>query len=166
MPMLDAYIPDGALSPAAEEKLLGELTDILLRHEGVDPTNLNARALAWVFVHRPAKVWVAGQHATMPHYKFVTSVPEGQFTRERREGMIAAVTTAVLDAEQGVHPRMPQRVWVLTPEVPEGSWGYNGEIYGLAQIAGFVLEDEDRGKAYAEPILAQRRLPIKSGAGS
>ena len=43
MPMLDAYIPEGALSPEAEDKLLAQLTDLLLQHEGVDPTNQAAR---------------------------------------------------------------------------------------------------------------------------
>ncbi len=52
MPMLDAYIPGGALTPEAERKLLGTCTDLLPRHGGVDPANQAARALAWVFVHR------------------------------------------------------------------------------------------------------------------
>src|SRR5258708_4174241 len=52
MPMLDAYIPEGALSPQAEEKLLARLTDLLLEHEGADPTNETVRSLARAFVHR------------------------------------------------------------------------------------------------------------------
>jgi hypothetical protein len=61
MPMLDAYIPEGALSPEAEDKLLARLTDLLLQHEGVDPANPAARALAWVFVHRPGLIGLASQ---------------------------------------------------------------------------------------------------------
>jgi hypothetical protein len=53
MPILDAYIPEGALSPGAERELLAKITDLLLEHEGVDPRNERARPLAWVFVHRP-----------------------------------------------------------------------------------------------------------------
>ena len=52
MPMLDAYIPGGALTPEAERKLRGAYTDPPLRHGGVDPANQAARTLAWVFVHR------------------------------------------------------------------------------------------------------------------
>jgi hypothetical protein len=37
MPMLDAIIPEGALSDEAEKKLCSQLTDILLRTEGADP---------------------------------------------------------------------------------------------------------------------------------
>jgi len=65
MPMLDAYIPEGALSPEAEDKLLARLTDLLLQHEGVDPANQAARALAWVFVHRPRSTSVARQQQSL-----------------------------------------------------------------------------------------------------
>src|SRR4029450_12615591 len=65
MPMLDAYITEGALSASAERKLLARITDLLLEHEGVDPKNERARPLAWVFVHRP-KVYVAGAPPKSP----------------------------------------------------------------------------------------------------
>jgi hypothetical protein len=52
MPMLDAYIPQDALSPDAERRLIGRITDVLLEHEGVDPTNERARRLAWVGTRR------------------------------------------------------------------------------------------------------------------
>ena len=38
MPMLDASIPEGALSPTAERDLLVKISDLLLEREGVDPT--------------------------------------------------------------------------------------------------------------------------------
>ena len=37
MSILDAYIPEGALSPSTERELLAKITDLLLEHEGVDP---------------------------------------------------------------------------------------------------------------------------------
>jgi hypothetical protein len=46
--ILDAYIPEGALSPSTERELLPKITDLLLEHEGVDPSNERARPLAWV----------------------------------------------------------------------------------------------------------------------
>jgi hypothetical protein len=70
MPMLDAYIPEGALPPEAEDTLLARLTDLLLQHEGVDPVNQAARALAWVFEHRTT-VYVGGSAAAEPCYQFV-----------------------------------------------------------------------------------------------
>lgn len=157
MPMLDAYIPSDALSPEAEGELLSKLTDILIRNEGADPSNPAVRAIAWVFLHRPADVYVAGQPATAPRYRFVASVPEGQFDDERRQAMVQEVTDAVLDAEDGAPDRDPMRVWVFAREVPDGTWGGGGRIVTLADIAGFALGDVEQGRAYAEQRLAARR---------
>src|SRR5262249_27119583 len=93
MPMLGAYIPDGALSPSAERELLAKLTDLLLKYEGVDPTNEMARKLAWVFVHRP-QVYVAGTPPRAPRYRFICQVPEGEYNDERRAAVTAAMTQA------------------------------------------------------------------------
>lgn len=80
MPMLDAYIPEGALSADAEKALISQLTDILLRNEGANPEDPRTREIAWVFLHRPATVFVAGEPATAPRYRIVASVPEGSST--------------------------------------------------------------------------------------
>src|SRR6266498_1606397 len=93
MPMLDACIPEGALTPEAERKLLGTCTDLLLEHEGARPTNERARSLAWVFVHRH-ETYVAGAPAEAPHYKFVCQVPEGQYDEKRRAASRAGARAA------------------------------------------------------------------------
>lgn len=156
MPMLDAYIPAGALTPEAEERLLADLTDILLTNEGADPTNPQVRSIAWLFVHRPAEVYVAGARASAPRYRFIASVPEGQYNPERREAMVSTITGAVLDAEDGAYERDPARVWVFTPEIPERTWGGEGRIVGLADIAAFALGDPELGRQYAEGVFAAR----------
>jgi phenylpyruvate tautomerase PptA (4-oxalocrotonate tautomerase family) len=157
MPRLDAHIPTGALTPAAEAQLLSTLTDLLIRHEGGDPTDPVVRSIAWVFLHRPEAVYVAGAPASAPHYRFEAAVPEGQFTPERRKAIVAAITEAVLDAEDGAHARDPMRVWVFTPEIPDGTWGGGGRVVTLADIVGFAISDKEKGRAYAERTLAARR---------
>jgi len=157
MPMLDAYIPADALPADAERRLISRLTDLLLEHEGADPQSPIARSLAWVFVHRPDAVYVAGEPVSAPHYRFVASVPEGQYDDERRAAIVDAVTTAVLDAEDGAHARDPQRVWVFANEVPDGNWGGGGRVMRLADIVGHVIGDADAGRRYAEERLADRR---------
>ncbi|HXD57997.1 MAG TPA: tautomerase family protein [Thermoleophilaceae bacterium] len=157
MPLLDAYIPQGALTPEAEEALLAKLTDVLLENEGADPTNPRARSVAWVVLHRPEAVFVAGERADLPRYRVVVSVPEGQVGPKRKRAMVAAVTEAVLDAEPDDRDRDPLRVWVLMNDVPEGSWGAGGQIWGLADIAGFVMDDAEAARAYAEHRLAKAR---------
>ena len=157
MPMLDAFIPDGALVADAEQELLSELTDILLRNEGADPADPVARSIAWVWVHRPAALFVAGNRASEPRYRIIASVPEGQFDPERRAKVVAEITEAVLDAERGVYPRDPMRVWVFANEIPDGTWGGGGRIFRLADIAGFVLGDPEKGGEFAARRLAERR---------
>jgi phenylpyruvate tautomerase PptA (4-oxalocrotonate tautomerase family) len=93
----------------------------------------------------------------VPHYRVIASVPEGQFDDERRASMVAAVTEAILDAEDGHYDRDPMRIWVFANEIPDGTWGGGGRIARLADIAGLVLGDPDKGRAYAERRLAGRR---------
>jgi phenylpyruvate tautomerase PptA (4-oxalocrotonate tautomerase family) len=155
MPMLDAYIPEGALHPADEKELVAKLTDILLEWEGADPTNPVARSIAWVFLHRPTEVYVAGEVPDEPRYRIVASVPEGQLDAQRRQGMVEAVTKAVLDAEPEGRSSDPFRVWVFASSVPEGTWGGGGRIVSLADIVTFVLDgDAAAGEAHAKRRLA------------
>jgi phenylpyruvate tautomerase PptA (4-oxalocrotonate tautomerase family) len=134
VPMLDVYVPEGALRPDAEAALLGRLTDILIRHEGFDPTDPVTDAVSWAFLHRPAAVHVGGLPAEEPRYKIVVTVPEGQLDRSARESVVAEVTEAVLDAEEDARPRDATRVWVFPTEVPDGYWGGRGRITPLSDI--------------------------------
>jgi phenylpyruvate tautomerase PptA (4-oxalocrotonate tautomerase family) len=154
MPMLDAYIPEGALAPEAEQKLLSRCTDLLLEHEGADPTNEAVRSIAWVFVHRH-EMYVAGAPAKEPHYRFVCQVPEGQYNTERRAAVTKEMTEALVEAEGGKWPNPEARVWVFTNEVPEGTWGGFGRVVGLADIGAFATGDA--GRAYGEQRIAERR---------
>jgi phenylpyruvate tautomerase PptA (4-oxalocrotonate tautomerase family) len=156
MPMIDITIPEGALAPHSERRLLARLTDVLLEHEGADPASPVARSLAWVFLHRPGAVYVAGEPVAEPRYRVVASVPEGQFDDDRRAAMVAAVTGAVLDAEGGTRPRDPARVWVFAHEVPDGTWGAGGRVARLGDIVGMVLQNVEHGRRYAQARLGAR----------
>jgi phenylpyruvate tautomerase PptA (4-oxalocrotonate tautomerase family) len=155
MPMLDAYIPKGALGPEAEDQLLAKLTDILIEWEGADPKNPRTRAASWVFLHHPDAVHVGGMPADGPRYRIIASVPEGQLDAERRAGMVAAVTQSIMDAEEEAgRGRDPYAVWVIAHQVPDGTWGAGGKIFGLADLAGQALRDREAGRAYAKQRLA------------
>jgi phenylpyruvate tautomerase PptA (4-oxalocrotonate tautomerase family) len=157
--MLDVTIPEGALSEQAERRLLARLTDVLLEHEGADPTNPMARSVAWMFLHRPEAVFVAGEPEQDPHYRVVVTVPQGQFDDARRSAMVAAVTEAVLDAEEGARRRDASRVWVFATEMPEGTWGAGGRINRLADIVEFVLGDRAAAERYAARRLGRDLAP-------
>jgi phenylpyruvate tautomerase PptA (4-oxalocrotonate tautomerase family) len=157
--MLDVTIPEGALSEPAERRLLARLTDVLLEHEGADPSNPAARSVAWVFLHRPAAVYVAGEPEQEPHYRVLVTVPEGQFDDERRSAMVAAVTEAVLDAEEGARRRDASRVWVFATEMPDGTWGAAGRVVHLADIVEFVIGDRAAAERYAARRLGREAEP-------
>jgi phenylpyruvate tautomerase PptA (4-oxalocrotonate tautomerase family) len=145
MPMLDVHIPEGALGPEAEAVLVDRLTEILIRHEGFDPSDPVTRAVSWVFVHRPAAVYVGGQPADAPRYKVVPSVPEGQLDAAQRAGVVREITEAVLAAEEGRWRRDPNRVWVFPTEIPDGHWGGGAGIQPLAAILTRLTGDDAEG---------------------
>lgn len=145
MPMIDAHIPEGALRPEAEAAMIDRITGILIGHEGFDPTSPTVRAVSWVFVHRPT-VFVAGAPAEAPYYKIVVTVPEGQLDQAARNALVADVTEAVLDAEEGTRPRDPGRVWVFPTDMLDGHWGGRGRVMHLPEILQ-ALGGHDRDEA-------------------
>jgi phenylpyruvate tautomerase PptA (4-oxalocrotonate tautomerase family) len=158
MPMLDVYIPDGALRADAEAALVDRLTDILIRNEGFDPADPVTRSVSWLWLHRPAAVYVGGNLADAPHYKIVPSVPEGQLDENGRRSVIAEITEAILDAERGAWPRDTSRVWVFPTLIPEGYWGGRGDITPLALILARITGgDPERARALARQRIAVSR---------
>jgi phenylpyruvate tautomerase PptA (4-oxalocrotonate tautomerase family) len=155
MPMIDAYIPEGALKPDAEQRLLKELTDILISHEGFDSANQRAQDVSVIFLHRPARVFVAGAPSKLPRYKIVPTVPEGQYTDESRKALVKDVAEAVARAEGGSLRDVGPRVWVFPTEMPNGLWGSRGAIQSLPDILAFIVGEHERPAADAK--LADRR---------
>ncbi|WP_423394888.1 tautomerase family protein [Burkholderia sp. LMG 21824] len=154
MPMIDVIIPEGALAPQAEARLMEELTDTLIRHEGLDPDNPRVRDVTWIFVHRPAAVYRAGVVALAPIYRIVPTVPEGQYTDAARAGLIAEVTAAVARAEGVPVDAVATRVWVFPTEIDDGCWGSRGAVRRLPDIMDYF------GGATLR-ALGERRLAIK-----
>jgi phenylpyruvate tautomerase PptA (4-oxalocrotonate tautomerase family) len=155
MPMIDVTIPEGALKPEAEERLMRELTDILIAHEGFDVGNKVAQSVSVVFLHRPAAVYVAGRRSPTPRYRIVPSVPEGQYTDAARKSLVKAVTEAVARADGRKYEDVAPLVWVFPTEVPDGQWGSRGVIRPLRDIQAFIAGAEER--TVGEQRLARRR---------
>lgn len=165
MPMCDAYIPADALPADVEQEMLTRISELLIHHElrraedlvddhDVEASRDRARRIAWLSVlrHEP---YVASAPADAPHYKFVVNVPEGQADEEFRVAVTRDVTQAVADAEAGRWPHPEFRVWVLTWEVPDGTWGSFGRVNRLGDVMGY-LAPELREPA-VERLAARRR---------
>lgn len=146
MPMIDAFIPQNVLTLHAEQELFRDVTDIVVKHEIGDSKNEQARNAAWVFVHRPV-IYVAGSLAVEPRYRFVISVPEGQFDEERRQAITAEITEAVAKAENRPWEEVRNRVWVVTAEIPDGTWGARGRVVRLPEILSSFLGEQGRTAA-------------------
>jgi phenylpyruvate tautomerase PptA (4-oxalocrotonate tautomerase family) len=155
MPMIDVTIPEGALKPEAEERLMKELTDTLIAHEGFDVGNERAQSVSVVFLHRPAAVYVAGKRSPSPRYRIVPTVPEGQYTDATRKALVKAVTEAVVRADGGKFEDVAPRVWVFPTEIPDGQWGSRGVIRPLPEIQAFIAGEHER--KVGEERLAKRR---------
>ena len=72
-------------------------------------------------------------------------------------GTARTMTGSIAGAEGDRFERDPMRVWVFAAEIPHGTWGGAGRIARLADIAGFVFGDVERGREYAEQRLAERQ---------
>ncbi|BBB96855.1 MULTISPECIES: tautomerase family protein [Bradyrhizobium] len=166
MPMIDVTIPEGALKPEAEARLIKELGDILIGHEGFDPANKVAQGVTVVFLHRPAAVYVAGAPSPSPRYRIVPTVPEGQYTEASRAALVKDVTDAVVRAAGGSFDDVTPQVWVFPTEIPDGQWGSRGVIRPLPDIQAFIAGEHER--KVGEARLARRRrvkaLELLAGA--
>ncbi|MBV1854267.1 tautomerase family protein [Catellatospora tritici] len=157
MPMLDVYIPADALNPQAERALMDELTSILMRAEGADPSNAFVRQISWAFLHRP-EVFVGGAAPDKPHYRVIAGVPEGQLNgTAKKQQLIAEMTDAIVRAEGSGDENAHHRVWVFPMEIPEGHWGASGGAQGLADILGAAIGDSDKARQVAEHRIAKSR---------
>lgn len=155
MPMIDAFIPENALAPQAELRLFREVTDLVIKHEIGDLTNEHARNASWLSLHRPI-LFVGGSPATQSCYRFIVSVPEGQFDAERRQAITAEITAAVANAEGHPLDEVKARVWVITVEVPDGAWGARGRVNRLPDILTAFFGEQGRA-------LAMERLGKRAG---
>lgn len=154
MPMCDLYIQDGALEPEAERTFVGQVSDLLVKHEvrrivdlvddpaAVQASIKRASSIAWMFVHR-TDTYVAGDPVgpTAPRgpvYKFVVRIPEGQLDDVFIPAVNRDILTALTEAENGrwKHPEL--RLWVFVQEIKDGTWGAAGEVLHLADIVDFV----------------------------
>lgn len=160
MPMIDAYIPENALPRDAEERLFAELTDILIRHEGLDPANERIRNVTWLFLHRPT-IFRAGIRISQPIYRIIPSVPEGQYTDEARDGLVRHVTEAIARAEGAPVEAVSSRVWVFPTEIFDGGWGSRGVIRRLPDIMDYFGGDTFR-QIGVQRLAAKRRRDLVS----
>jgi phenylpyruvate tautomerase PptA (4-oxalocrotonate tautomerase family) len=110
-------------------------------------------------------MYVGGEPAKEPRCGFACHVPEGQYNEERRADVIAAVTQAVVEAEDGSLPAPERRVVVFTNEIKDGTLGGAGRPLRLPDIYEFFTTCDGSREA-AEQVLAARRRGEDSVVGA
>jgi phenylpyruvate tautomerase PptA (4-oxalocrotonate tautomerase family) len=106
MSMIDASVPQNALTAEAERRLLEEVTEILVQHEGFDPTRQRPRDATWILVQRP-EVFVAGNHPGVRRSRDRASADDRRRT-PRRQSRVDLRAPAERDDRQGLrHPMRP-----------------------------------------------------------
>lgn len=132
MPMIQLTVPAGALTPAGRDTIQRALAGALLRAEGAPDTAL-FRSFAWSYlVELPAGAQTTAEDDE-PRFRVEVTVPAGALSPRRKAGLVAAATTAVLEAA-GLTAADSGRVWVLIHEQPEGTWGAGGSIVRYADL--------------------------------
>jgi phenylpyruvate tautomerase PptA (4-oxalocrotonate tautomerase family) len=169
MPMIDLYHQEGSFTPQAQAVLVNELTALLLEMEGA-ADNMSSRAMSWCFLHElpTGAINIGGRPSSDFKYKCVFSVPEGTrglhgpMSAPRRAEMVERATQLILKAE-GVEdtPENQYRVWTFLHEVPEGSWGGMGMIFGMRDISATVRNEES-----PTPAAVKARTMLKAMMGS
>lgn len=137
MPMIDLTIPKGALTPEHTDRLITELSQIIIRWEGAEHIDLYRYATR-VYIHEVEGVAVASKlhdPDKRPYYRVIVTVPEGTLNQDRKTGVIKDMTEAILHAEGWeVDPRHLERVWIIINDMPSGHWGSGGQPRGVREL--------------------------------
>ncbi|MEU8076464.1 tautomerase family protein [Catellatospora citrea] len=136
--MIQLTAPVGALPPAGRDSIQKTLAAVLLRWEGA-PDNALFRSLAWTYLHElPAGAQTTAEDDA-PRFRVEITVPVGALSERRKAGLVAEITTAVLDAA-GLTDADAQRVWVLIHEQPDGTWAAGGKIVRYADLVALAAQ--------------------------
>lgn len=136
MPMIDVYVPAGAVSSETAATLLDQLATTLLQWEGAPDTEF-FREITWVYLHEvePSRVAVGGRPGGAPRFRINVTVPQGALSERRKAGLVADVHRVVAEAA-GIeaHGERAAHIWTLIHEVPEGNWGAGGQVIRFAEL--------------------------------
>lgn len=140
MPLIELTLPRGALPEDAKPELLKRLTNTVAKWEGgADNPRLLGTIWALLDERDPAGMSVGGARTDKPYYRLHVTTIEGALDARQKEGLVADVTEAILDAEGSPsEPANAARVWCHIDELADGNWGAVGKIWRLRDIAEFT----------------------------
>jgi phenylpyruvate tautomerase PptA (4-oxalocrotonate tautomerase family) len=160
MPLVEVIHPEGSFDAAARKDLLGKLSSICLRWEGIDITDAS-QSIAWVYLdERPADTIAAGGKPLSQNVYLVNvRVMVGFMDDERIEGLAAEVTQAILEAD-GSEGTGDPRVFVIVEEVPSGTWAVDGKVWPTVFTAETLDLEPERVARMDEAVRSRPRLDV------
>jgi len=142
MPMIELTVPKNALTKTKQNKLMKNLTDILLNWEGAPIDSAFAQSVSWGFVteQEASMFYAAGAPIKQDHWRVEITVPQGALNEEKKQGLVKDVheqfERVTGDKNLGV------RLWCIITDIPSGNWGVNNEIITITEIARKVWKSE------------------------
>jgi phenylpyruvate tautomerase PptA (4-oxalocrotonate tautomerase family) len=139
MPMIDVYAREDLFPEGVDRQLGEELTQAVLRAEGVakpGPFHLNNTA---AYIHRmnPHSVHTAAtDSARTVRVQVIT--PPGALRREGQKQLVKEITEIV--SRISGDPTQVERTWVLLTEAAEGGWGLAGTAFGREEFAALAAK--------------------------
>jgi phenylpyruvate tautomerase PptA (4-oxalocrotonate tautomerase family) len=134
MPMIDVYAPDEIFPAGTDEQLGTELTNAVLRAEGVAaPTSFHLDNTA-AFIHRLPRAAVstaATASARAVRVQIVT--PPGSLNRDGQKQITREATEIVAKIAGG-----ETHTWVILTEAAEGGWGIDGTAFGVEEFTALA----------------------------
>jgi hypothetical protein len=115
--MVDAFIPEHALSANAEAALIHEITGLLRKLKELVPSNQKALDVSAFSVHRPRER-IDGVRTQLPFY-LLTWEPESQYSANVRATAVREMTAVFARAERSRIEEIASRLWVFPREVAE-----------------------------------------------
>ncbi|WP_052733135.1 tautomerase family protein [Hymenobacter terrenus] len=140
MPVIHISAPVGAVRPEQQADVLQGVTAAVFAWSGLpDTPQAWATLRTYLAEYAPTTSAIGGvvqQAHDAPHYEVSVTMPTGWLNTVRKQGMIDAVTRALLEAIATPFDESSRfRVRCLIPEIPDGNWGSGGYALPLSAIA-------------------------------
>src|SRR5258706_15138456 len=135
--MIDVYGTSDLLPTGSDRRFGEELTNAVLRAEGVSAPSPFHLANTAVFIHKMDSGTVqtaADAAARAIRVQIIT--PPGALTRNGQKQLVKDVTGLLADVCSD--PSQAQRTWVLLTEAAEGGWGIAGTAFGREEFAALA----------------------------
>lgn len=161
MPLIDLYVPEGRLSPEAQQQLGAQLSRTVLGHEQVPDLPLN-RSLAWVYIHaQPTGTLLIGGEAvdhTDPRYRVVVHVQNGYLDDEHKQAIARDVSRDIRTADPDLGTDVP-RIFCVIDEVTDGNWGVEDRMTRAVESVDLLSVTDERIRAAAQRLAASSGVP-------